>query len=200
MASTSAPSRLARYVAAGIDLALRQPIKTGIFNIGPVREAHPGLRRADIVGALPEGLHHLSVERILSGTKSHHAVDREAPGIVLTGYSSRLLDEGRHNDEARVQSAVRDLCEDRNARRFTAIVLADSMPHIELFDPNLWWYNGPFEKVGGIWSFSIDAQGLGLAGMKLRHRLTTPEAWEVNSRQDRLMAATAEEMGQLAAG
>jgi hypothetical protein len=95
---------------------------------------------ADIV--CPTNWTCLSVDQIIAIVENGSGKFSEitsSRGIFVTGYSNRLSEE----QEDSLQSFVRKICFANSS--LGLIVLADTLPAIDIFSMQRPWYNGPFE-------------------------------------------------------
>jgi hypothetical protein len=92
--------------------------------------------------ACPTNWASISTDRILANVENgmgEFSSITSSRGILVTGYSNRLSEE--HEDS--LQSFVRKICFAKPT--LGLIVLADTLPAIDVFSMQRPWYNGPFE-------------------------------------------------------
>lgn len=108
-----------------------------IVNIGS-----SGLLVEQLAGRLA-GYSHFSINDILTGVKE---LPEEARGLVVSGYSSGIYQDP--NQERKIEAFIRAKANMRgvNDGQFQVLVLSEDLPKPQiLHDPDLPWYNGPFQ-------------------------------------------------------
>jgi len=139
--------RLVGHAAYVSLVALQHSKRAAIINTGaltPLGITHEAIARKTMG---PEHLEItwqlLSIEKILrSGIERLPAGTN---GLLVTGYSATILDQGERENENRLQAAIRAKFNSYLDSPFSLLVLSETLPNKSFEHISLPWYNGPFQ-------------------------------------------------------